>query len=867
MQRAALPARDRPLLVVLAAVAAGIVADRYGGPEVEYWLGLCALALLTAIWLGRRKRPGCVWCVLLAVAALAGLWHHDRHHFYSRHHIVRYCQDRPRPLLVRLVALDAPRVRGADDDGPLSTMAHGETTRLEVRVQAVRGATGWQRATGRSVLVVAGNLASWGILRGDQLEVAAHLVRVRGALNPGEPDFQGMCRARRQPAMLLCDHASCVKRLGRGSVWSPLRQLSRWRVAAESALWEQVGPGRAPLAAALLLGSREQLDQPTIDALFFTGTLHLLAISGLHVGILATVFWGLLRLGWVPRHRLLWATCLWIGGYALLTGARPPVVRAACLVMLYCLARGLRRPHQAWNALAAAALVSLAWRPAGLFDTGTQLSFLAVATLLGAWPLVAQASPRPPLERLLAAARPLWVRGLWAATHHAATLLRVSLVVWLVSLPLVALRFHMVAPLGIVLNVLLWPPLTVALFLALLTVITSPLPWLPSLFGNLCDKVLALIELTASSAVRWDAGHSAAVGPPVWWVVVFYAGLLAAWCLLPLGLPRRWWWALLSLWLAVAVLAGPAGRAMHYGCGPQPFRMSFVAVGHGTAVLLELPSGQVMLYDAGRMGRPRAAALPIASVLWARRIQHIDAIVLSHADADHFNAVGQLLERFSVGIVYVPSGMFRSGDPAVAALRRVIQDAQVPIANLAEGQVWDDGQAVRIEVLHPPGGVGEREYAEQSQGDNARSVVLLLQSDRVRCLLTGDLEGPGLQELLADDVPPVDVLLAPHHGSRGSQPAQLVRWGRPAVVVISAGANLAPGALQQYAELGADVRWTERDGMIEVTCRPQGVQVSSWCALRTADPLLPLALHESAPSAERQGTAVFLWWLLQPLGR
>ena len=215
--------------------------------------------------------------------------------------------------------------------------------------------------------------------------------------------------------------------------------------------------------------------------------------------------------------------------------------------------------------------------------------------------------------------------------------------------------------------------------------------------------------------------------------------------------------------------------------GQQPLRCSFVAVGHGTSVLLELPDGRTILYDAGRMGSPQAAVLPISSVLWSRRIAHIDAIVLSHADADHFNAVPELLDRFSVGAVYVSPVMFDNDTPALDALRASIVASDVPVKDLCEGARLATATGVEAEVLHPPPG-GCR------GGDNSNSIVLRIRDGGQSILLTGDLEGDGLDELLAELPLPCDVLLAPHHGSRRSRPQEMTGWAVPSLVVVSDGA-------------------------------------------------------------------------------
>ena len=109
---------------------------------------------------------------------------------------------------------------------------------------------------------------------------------------------------------------------------------------------------------------------------------------------------------------------------------------------------------------------------------------------------------------------------------------------------------------------------------------------------------------------------------------------------------------------------------------------TFLAVGHGACTVVELPCGQTLLYDAGSMSAPEATARTIAEFLWSRRITHLDAVLLTHADADHYNALPELLERFSVGAVYVPPVMFENQTPALMALHDAIQQRGLTVGEI-----------------------------------------------------------------------------------------------------------------------------------------------------------------------------------------
>src|SRR5262249_16270058 len=156
------------------------------------------------------------------------------------------------------------------------------------------------------------------------------------------------------------------------------------------------------------------------------------------------------------------------------------------------------------------------------------------------------------------------------------------------------------------------------------------------------------------------------------------------------------------MWAAAALLLSGPGREAIARRGERPLVCHFVSVGHGVSVLVELPDGRNLLYDSGRLGSPLAGVRPVSAVLSSPRLIHLDSIVLSTADADHFNSIPGLLERFSVGAVYVSPVMFERLPPAVKELRDSMVHAGVPIREIHSGQRLAAASGTNIEVLHPP---------------------------------------------------------------------------------------------------------------------------------------------------------------------
>jgi competence protein ComEC len=249
-------------------------------------------------------------------------------------------------------------------------------------------------------------------------------------------------------------------------------------------------------------------------------------------------------------------------------------------------------------------------------------------------------------------------------------------------------------------------------------------------------------------------------------------------------------------------------------------------MGHGACVVLESPTGETLLYDAGSLGSPEFATQSIASYLWHRGIMRIDGIIISHADVDHYNAVPGLLERFAVGTVYVSPMMFDGIDDSETrgpqVLLEAIRAADVPIREVWSGDRLRFGDALSLQVIHPPrqGLVGS---------DNANSITMTIEYAGHRLLLPGDLETPGIEDVMAELPYDCELLLAPHHGSRRSDPPGFATWSTPNWVVISGGSgDDSRPVVQTYEMAGANVMHTNECGAIHCSLTSGPLKIASW---------------------------------------
>lgn len=518
---------------------------------------------------------------------------------------------------------------------------------------------------------------------------------------------------------------------------------------------------KGPVLAALALGDGSAVAPEEMARYRRTGTLHLLVVSGLHVGIVTALGFlvgrGIGRVVGLTANAAGAAVALLLaGGYLLLAGAGLSVQRATVMsaVVLVALAAGRTCPPSALFAYALAAVLLL--DPLAPLAVGFWLSFGAVAALLGFF-----------------ACRPNWrskVRGAFVA----------QLVIASAFAPAAVVLTGLMHPLGLAVNLVAVPAISlVVLPLALAgvaLVATPPGPWL--LLG--ADFAMTVVDTVLAVSDRVPPMHVADIGG--WWI---WLVLLGGACLLPLA--RL---ALLALGSAAAAVLAPPFL-------PRPalpvgeVRLTVLDVGQGTAALIETASHR-LLYDAGASfstGGDMGArvVLPGLRGIGYRRL---DVFVLSHADVDHAGGALSVVAGVAVGELL--------GGERVPGL---------DVRPCAAGMRWRwDG--VEFSVLAPPAG--------HRRSGNDASCVLLIDTGGARVLLPGDIE----QGVEASLVPSsVDVLLLPHHGSATSSSPGFVAAARPRIAVVANGfgnrfGHPHPIVVARYRAVGAHIVSTAVSGAL-----------------------------------------------------
>lgn len=559
-----------------------------------------------------------------------------------------------------------------------------------------------------------------------------------------------------------------------------------------------------PFVRALLLGDGGDVPPAVERSLRRLGLGHLLAVSGLHVGMVAGVV--LLLATPLPRPARWLAGLAAVGLYLLLVGPRPSLLRASAMACLAVVALLAERPPSARNALAVAAAVLVLTRPATLGEPGFQLSVGATAGLLWLSPHLAERWARTPLlERL-----PCPVRDGLAVSAGA----QLGTLPW--ALPL----FCLLVPAAPLVNLVAVPWAAVLLVGCGLWTALAALA-----AGSEAGAALAGALLPALDLLAAPAGLLTALRPTPWTSLPLALGPVPA-ALLALALfaclarPRVGlpFVAAALAWTAAdgARLAARGGLA---GARAVP-ELVMIDVGQGDAILLR-DGGETLLVDGG--GWPAGdlggrVLLPTLATLGVRRL---DRVLLTHPDRDHCGGLVQIAGYLAVAEVWTGPAVDKAGATGCAA--ELLSLPGVRRRTAAAGARLRVGR-FRIEVLHPEAGEKER----PGSGDNDASVVLAAEVFGRRTLLTGDVEAAGERALVGRRRGlDCDVLKVAHHGSRSSTTPALLAAATPDLALVSAGArnpygHPAPDVIDRLRRAGARVLRTDRHGMVVLRFHPDG---------------------------------------------
>ncbi len=597
------------------------------------------------------------------------------------------------------------------------------------------------------------------------------------------------------------------------------------------------------LAVGLLLGEQAGMDKDVRELAQVTGISHLLAVSGTNMTLVALmagllvyrllIHWQFIALRFSVRRIAAGMAVMAVLIYAGMAGFSVSAIRAVLMTVAISAAFVLNRPQSLLNALALAGLVLLLFEPLQLFSPSFQLSFAAVFFLCGlAAPFLQrfEKTTTPPFghpstggDTTSGINRP----PLITLKYRIISLFVAGFVALLATAPFIAWHFQRFSLLALPVN-LVAVPLTDLLLLPGLMLGALSLPFSSAVaFGiwRVMDVILGL----SLNGLQWISGWEYAsfwcIKPWMWQVVVSCMVLLAlVLAVRHRGREKRW--LCISLVLAMTCVGGFWYRTWTIS-NSSTLRLHVLDVGQGLAQVVEGPRGFLMVMDAGGLGN---TDFDTGERLVAPFIRHlgyntIDLLVMSHPEQDHMGGIPYLLRHFRVKRFWSngASGEGETWNLLQTALTKTACTVETP----SDGDVLNvQGLSVRPLILHGCHGLETR---------NARSLVLLLEYRGRSLLLTGDMDAQRAACILKE-LSHTDILVAPHHGSKGSNSPAFVQAASPGVVIFSAGRDNPfhlpnKSVIQRYMEVGSRILTTERNGTITVE-----VSASSALSIRNSLP-------------------------------
>lgn len=767
-QASAGPFFVRPFIPAVLAVMSGITAGLlFPGHFWTAFSGVIAAALATG-WGAWRRRA--LLALPLLLCAAAG--------YLSIQPWLR--ADMPPGHVGRYTDQGKWQVAGRVADTPRN-FDHWQ--RFTLDVDRLMQGTRQVAARGRIQVTARGALRQ--LHRGDQVVVIGHLRAIRSFRNPGGFDYERHMALQGVHARLNTT-ARHIRHRPAPPGWPARRDAFRRDLGQRmTTTLADHPPVVAQVLKALTIGDRDALDDDARQLFQQAGVSHVLAISGLHIGLVAAAAFGLgfrvlvrvpllCEKGWVRRGAALLAMLPMVA-YGVLAGLSPSTQRAMLMVGVMLATFWLGRPADWRNLLAVAALVILVAFPPSLVLISFQLSFAAVLSILAGQPILSMWTP--------AAETPWWHR----LALRAATLAGVSVLAILGTAPLVMYHFNHLAWLGPLTNLAIVPLVGLWVLPAgLLGIVCVPLGPLPAelcwqLAGFGLQAGLWVIEAVA----RWPWAAATTVTPTILEMVLFY---------LLFAVMLHWQHRRVRVaGLTVVLLAGALDTLYWHQrrFGQNRMVITAVDVGQGSANLLQLPGGRTVLVDGGGFSDNAyfdVGRQILAPLLLREKIRTIDLVILTHPDSDHLNGLLHLLRHFRVHEVW--SNHEPTDTRGYRQWRRIIAEREIPHPPFTQLKRHRRHNGVRFDILAPPVDFRQRTVTESWRDSNGNSLVVRVAWRDIALLFSGDITAPAEAQLVARhgaDGLRSTILFVPHHGSDSSSSPAFLEAVTAAEGIIGAG--------------------------------------------------------------------------------
>ena len=746
----------------------------------------------------------------------------------------------------------------------------GAETRLLMRVKSIYQPSGQRRQTQKNtrasglVLLTMDGLLPKDLKPGSRFLVKTNLSRVSTFSTPGSFNYKKYLANQsifikgwiQNPDHILKLHPIEPSYLE--STITILKYLpERIRYHIADFLNQTLNQPARGLYKAILIGDRNDVPASVLENFTGAGCIHILAISGMHMGLLtlvtiAVLTWLLKRSTWLLLHTPVLKIAVAIAllpllFYALIAGFNIPVLRALLMTIVFILAILFDRPGNLINHILLAAFLILAWKPEAIFTASFQLSFSAVIAIALIYPIVYRFFSQEPQTVPFLAAKPgpktkpsstsviHKIPGTFL--HWLLAGIALTTAAMLGTFPLLLFHFNrlsLIAPL----SNLLVEPLICFWSLIIGIVACLAIPLLPALakyvfvagsFGLIISEKICAFFASLPYAVLWLPTPT-----PVE-ISITYLFLLSSVFALHLAGKQRLYSFMIALFFLCSLVAAPAlTTTTKQSSGSAS--VTFLDVGHGASILLQLPENKTILIDGGGAESDRfdIGERVIGPFLWNQKLSRLDTVVVTHPHADHYNGLPFILNRFR------PKELWINGIAKHEMEYRELLDLasrlgiETRIAK-ADDTLFQAGPT-RLLCIHSglaPAYPADNFKQDISSDPNDLSLVLRLETNSKSFLFPADISGKMAETLVKEGRKlKADVLMAPHHGSSSSFSRAFIETVAPEYIAISAGRNnpfnIPAKSFYALQKKGIKILSTGRDGTITFKVKNGEIMVSRY---------------------------------------
>ncbi len=665
-----------------------------------------------------------------------GMAYYQNANILPANHISKLTSEESKKIFLQGVIVDDPVLN--------ITFYNTEKTTFVLEVSSYAATSGWRKATGLVKVDLYGGVKQ-PLAFSDEVIVEGLLARCPALKNPGLFDYSNYMANRGIYSVLKVKENFFIELVGKRSSKSIKGIAYRTRGLIRDCLDKYLGAPYSGFLKAILIGDRRDLDEGIKDDFIKTGTVHILAISGLHVGLVGAILIALFGLLGVPRKINLILTLTFLIFYSFIAGSSPPIIRATVIFAIFVIGYLIERDPDILNSLAISAFLILLWNPKELFDPSFQLSFVSVAsiiifvpkidTILGGFEAI------PPSRSFTGKIRRYILKGV-----------SVSIASWLGTWPLISTYFNIVSPVSVIANLFVIPMLFVLITASFIFLSIS---FIPNPFIGFAAYILsggeAFLFYVNHRLSELPFAYFRSPSPGVAFSILYYA--LMSLLIVP-RIYRRHLLLVTLLFFNVIIWQ----NAINFK--DDTLRVTFLDVGQGDSIFVESPDGGHILIDGGSGGDEEGFDIGksvIAPYLWNKGAFKIDAIIVTHFHEDHLGGLIYILKNFKVGSV-IDNGAIAKNNKIYDEYIRTIKAKGVRRIVAGEGSEIKGSGGMRMIILNP-----------QTDGEimdsNDNSIVLKLVYKNFSILFCGDITEKTMKRLLAyGNSLHADIMKVPHHG-------------------------------------------------------------------------------------------------------